>query len=46
MRKKEGRLSFTVDDIIIYVENPMNVQKKGLELKIEYSKTAGFKVNT
>lgn len=33
MRKKEGRLSFTVDDIIIYVENPMNVQKKRTRTK-------------
>ena len=34
------------DDIIVYVENPKDTSRKLLELINEYSKVAGYKINT
>ena len=33
-------------DMILYIENPKDTTKKLLELINEYSKVAGYKVNT
>ena len=33
------------DDIIVYIENPINSAKKLLNLINEFGKTAGYKVN-
>ena len=34
------------DDIILYIENPKDSIRKVLELINEYSKVAGYKINT
>ena len=34
------------DDVILYIENPKNSTRKLLELINEYSKVAGYKINT
>ena len=34
------------DDMILYIENPNNTTRKLLELINEYSKVAGYKINT
>ena len=34
------------DDIIVYIENPIDSTKKLLYLINEFGKTAGYKVNT
>ena len=39
-------LSLFSDDIILYIENPKDSIRKLLELIIEFSKVAGYKVNT
>ena len=36
----------TVDDMILYIENPKDTTRKLLELIKEYSKVAGYKINT
>ena len=43
---KEVKLSLFADDIILYIENPKDPTRKLLELINEYSKVAGFKINT
>ena len=43
---KEVKLSLFSDDIILYIENPKDSTRKLLELINEYSKVAGFKINT
>ena len=43
---KEVRLSLSADDIILYIENPKDSIKKLLELIREFSKVAGYKINT
>ena len=43
---KEVKLSLFVDDMILYIENPKDSTKKLLELINEYSKIAGYKINT
>jgi len=44
---KEGvKLSLFADDMILYLENPKDSTRKSLELINEYSKVAGFKINT
>ena len=43
---KEVKLSLFVDDMILYIENPKESTKKSLELINEYSKVAGYKINT
>ena len=44
--KEEVKLSLFADDIILYIENPKETTKKLLELINEYSKVAGYKINT
>ena len=43
---KEVKLSLFSDDMILYIENPKNSTRKLLELINEYSKVAGYKINT
>ena len=40
------KLSLFADDMIVYIENPIDSTKKMLHLINEFSKTAGYKVNT
>ena len=44
--KEEMKLSLFADDMIVYMENPINSTKKLLDLINEFGKTAGYKVNT
>ena len=44
--KEEMKLSLFADDIIVYMENPIDSTKKLLDLINEFGKTAGYKVNT
>ena len=44
--KEEVKLSLFADDLILYVENPKDTTRKLLELISEYSKVAGYKINT
>ena len=46
IRKKEGKLSLFADDMILYIENPKDSIRKLLELIREFSKVAGYKINT
>ena len=43
---KEVKLSPFLDDMIIYIENPKDSTRNLLELINEYSKFAGYKINT
>ena len=43
---EEVKLSLFVDDMILYIENPKDTTRKLLELINEYSKVAGYKINT
>ena len=40
------KLSLFADDMIVYMENPIDSIKKLLDLINEFGKTAGHKVNT
>ena len=44
--KEEVKLSLFADDLILYIENPKDTTRKLLELISEYSKIAGYKINT
>ena len=44
--KKEVKLSVFADDMILYIENPKDSTRKLLELISEFSKFAGYKINT
>ena len=44
--KGETKLSFFADDMIVYMENPIDSTKKLLDLINEFGKTAEYKVNT
>ena len=44
--KEEVKLSLFVDDMILYIENPKDNIRKLLELISEFSKVAGYKINT
>jgi len=44
--KEEVKLSLFADDMILYIENPKDSTRNLLELINEYSKVAGYKVNT
>ena len=44
--KEEIKLSLFADDMILYIENPKDSIRKLLELINEYSKVAGYKINT
>ena len=46
MGKKEVKVSLFADDMILYIENPKDSTRKLLELINEYSKVAGYKINT
>ena len=43
---KEVNSSLFADDMIVYIENPKDSNRKLLELINEYSKLAGYKINT
>ena len=44
--RKEVKLSLFADDIILYIENPKDSIRKLLELISEFTKVAGYKINT
>ena len=44
--KEEVKLSVFADEMILYIENPKGTTRKLLELINEYSKVAGYKINT
>ena len=46
MEQEEIKLSMFADDMIQYRENPKESIKKLLELISEFSKVAGYKINT
>ena len=46
IRKEEVKLSLFEDDMILYIENPKDSIRKLLELITEFSKVAGYKINT
>ena len=43
--KEEAKLSLFADDMIAYIENPINSTKKLLNLVSEFGKVVGYKVN-
>ena len=44
--KEEVKLSLFADDMILYIENPKDSNRKLLELINEYNKVPGYKINT
>ena len=44
--RKEVELSLFADNMILYIENPKDSIIKILELVSEFSKVAGYKINT
>ena len=44
--KEEVKHSLFADGMILYIENPKDSTRKLLELINEYSKVAGYKINT
>ena len=44
--KEEMKLSLFADDMIVYMENPIDSTKKLFDLINEFGKAAGYKVNT
>ena len=44
--RKGVKFSLLADDMILYIENPKDFTRKLLELTNEYSKVAGYKINT
>ena len=46
IRKEEVKLSLFADDMILYIENHKDGIKKLLELISEFTKVAGYKINT
>ena len=45
IEKEEAKLSLFSDDMVVYMENPMDSTKKLLDLISKSGETAGFKVN-
>ena len=45
-RKEEVKLSLFADGMILYIKNPKDSIRKLLELISEFSKVAGYKINT
>ena len=43
---KEVKLSLFADDVILDIENPKDSNRRLLELISEFSKVAGYKINT
>ena len=46
IEKEEVKFSLFADDMILYIENPKDSTRKLLELISEFSKVAGYKINT
>ena len=46
MEKEEVKLSLFADNMILCIENPKDSIRKLLELISEFSKVAGYKINT
>ena len=46
MGKEEVNHSLFADDMILYIETPKDSIRKLLELISEFSKVAGYKINT
>ena len=46
IKKEVVKLSLFADDMILYIENPKDSIRKLLELMSEFSKVAGYKINT
>ena len=44
--KEEVKLSLFADDMILYIKNPKDSNRKLLELISEFSKVTGYKINT
>ena len=44
--RKEVKLSLSADDMILYIENPKDSMRKLVGLISEFSKVAGYKINT
>ena len=44
--KEEIKLSLFADDMMLYIENPKDATRKLVELVSEFSKVAGYKINT
>ena len=44
--KEEVKLSLFADEMILYIENPKDSNRKLLELISEFSKVSGYKINT
>ena len=44
--KEEVKLSLFAYDMTLYIENPKDTTRKLLELINEYSKVAGYRINT
>ena len=44
--RKEVKLSLFADNMILYIKNPKDSIRKLLELISEFSKVAGYKINT
>ena len=44
--KEEVKLSLFADDMILHIKNPKDSIRKLLELISEFSKVAGYKINT
>ena len=42
--RKEVKLSLSVDDMILYIENPKDSTQKLLDLINEFSKVAGYDI--
>ena len=45
MGKEVTKLSLFTDDMIVYIENPIDSTKKLLNLIREFGKAAGYRVN-
>ena len=46
IRKEEVKLSLFADDMILYIENPKDRVRELLKLISEFSKVAGYTINT
>ena len=46
IQNRKVKLSLFADDMILYIEYPKDTIKKLLELITEFSKVAGYKINT
>ena len=44
--KEEVKLSLFAEDMILYIENPKDSTRKLIDLINEFSKAAGYKINT